>query len=111
MASPLRRLRSALEARTQAWIRRRQGIDPEPLRLHRGRIYILPTALGLAYATMVFAMVLGALNYGNNLGSASVLLEPGLVTMHHCHGTLPASRSGCRHRIGVAGRDVTACCL
>jgi uncharacterized protein (DUF58 family) len=109
MASPLRRLRSALEARTQAWIRRRQGIDPEPLRLHRGRIYILPTALGLAYATMVFAMVLGALNYGNNLGLglAFLLASLGLVTMHHCHGTL----SGLEIRLAgtesaFAGRNV-----
>jgi uncharacterized protein (DUF58 family) len=90
MASVTRRLRSALDARTQAWIRRRQGIDPDPLRLHRRRIYILPTALGLAYAAMVFAMVLGGLNYGNNLGLglAFVLVGLGLVTMHHCHGTL-----------------------
>jgi uncharacterized protein (DUF58 family) len=109
MASPLRRLRAALEARTQAWIRRRQGIDPEPLRLHRGRIYILPTPLGLAYATMVFAMVLGALNYGNNLGLglAFLLASLGLVTMHHCHGTL----SGLEIRLtgtesAFAGRDV-----
>jgi uncharacterized protein (DUF58 family) len=110
MASPLRRLRSALETRTQAWIRRRQGIDPEPVRLHRGRIYILPTPLGLAYATMVFAMVLGALNYGNNLGLglAFLLASLGLVTMHHCHGTL----SGLEIRLAgtesaFAGRDVT----
>ena len=110
MASPLRRLRSALETRTQAWIRRRQGIDPEPLHLHRGRIYILPTPLGLAYATMVFAMVLGALNYGNNLGLglAFLLVSLGLVTMHHCHGTL----SGLEIRLAgtesaFAGRDVT----
>lgn len=90
MPGVTRRLRSALDARTQAWIRRRQGIDPDPLRLHRRRIYILPTPLGLAYAAMVFAMVLGGLNYGNNLGLglAFLLVGLGLVTMHHCHGTL-----------------------
>jgi uncharacterized protein (DUF58 family) len=90
MASLLRRLRSGLEARTQAWIRRRQGIDPDPVRLHRRRIYILPTPLGLAYAAMLFAMVLGGMNYGNNLGLALafLLVSVGLVAMHHCHGTL-----------------------
>jgi uncharacterized protein (DUF58 family) len=90
MARLLRRLRSALQSRTQAWIRRRQGIDPDPVRLDRRRIYILPTPLGIAYAVMVFAMVLGGLNYGNNLGLglAFLLASLGLVAMHHCHGTL-----------------------
>jgi len=90
MARPLGRLRSAIEARMQAWIRRRQGIDPDPVRLHRRRIYILPTRLGLAYAAMLFAMLLGGMNYGNNLGLALafLLVSLGLVVMHHCHGTL-----------------------
>lgn len=84
------RLRAALDARMQAWIRRRQGIDPDPTRLDRRRIYILPTPLGIAYAAMVFAMVLGGMNYGNNLGLALafLLVSLGLVAMHHCHGTL-----------------------
>jgi uncharacterized protein (DUF58 family) len=84
------RLRSALDARLQAWIRRRQGMDADPTRLDRRRIYILPTPLGIAYATMLFAMVLGGLNYGNNLGLALafLLVSLGLVVMHHCHGTL-----------------------
>ncbi len=58
--------------------------------LRRGRIYILPTPLGLAYAAMVFAMLLGGLNYNNNLGLAFAFLLAGLglVAMHHCHGTL-----------------------
>lgn len=90
MAEPTRGLRSALDARVQAWIRRRQGPDPDPVRLDRRRIYILPTALGLGYAAMVFAMVLGGLNFGNNLGLglAFLLASIGLVAMHHCHGNL-----------------------
>jgi uncharacterized protein (DUF58 family) len=110
MARLLGRLRSALDARTQAWIRRRQGIDPDPLRLDRRRIYILPTPLGVAYAAMVFAMVLGGLNYGNNLGLALafLLVSLGFVVMHHCHGTL----SGLVLRLtgtesAFAGNDVT----
>jgi uncharacterized protein (DUF58 family) len=90
MAKLLRRLRSAVAARSDAWMRRRQGLDADPVRLDRRRIYILPTPLGLAYAAMVFAMVAGGLNYGNNLGLALAFLlaSLGLVTMHHCHGTL-----------------------
>lgn len=52
-----------------------------PIRLDRRRIYVLPTAFGLVFATMLFVMSIGALNYYNNpallltalLGSVSVL--------------------------------------
>lgn len=90
MRHAIRRLRALADERMGAWIRRRQGADRDPVSLHRGRIYILPTRLGSAYAVMVVAMVAGGLNYGNNLalGLAFVLASLGLVTMHHCHGTL-----------------------
>ena len=85
-----RRLRARLAARMGAWVRRRHGVDRDPVRLGRGRIYILPTRLGIAYAAMVVAMVAGGLNYGNNLalGFAFLLASLGLVAMHHCNGTL-----------------------
>lgn len=90
MRALIRRLRAEIDRRTQAWLKRRQGADRDPVLLHRRRIYILPTRLGLAYAAMVFAMVLGGLNYNNNLGLglAFLLVSLGLVAMHHCHGTL-----------------------
>jgi uncharacterized protein (DUF58 family) len=78
----------------------RQGRDTDPVTLRRGRIYILPTRLGMAYAAMLFAMLLGGMNYNNNLGLALtfLLVSLGLVTMHHCHGTL----SGLRLRLAGA---------
>jgi uncharacterized protein (DUF58 family) len=90
MRKLIRRLRASFDERMQAWLMRRQGKDRDPVLLHRRRIYILPTRLGLAYAAMVFAMVLGGLNYNNNLGLglAFLLVSLGLVAMHHCHGTL-----------------------
>jgi len=90
MPATLPRLRHALDARVQAWIRRRQGPDADPVRIDRRRIYILPTALGVGYALMVFGMVLGGLNFGNNLGlgMAFLLASIGLAAMHHCHGNL-----------------------
>ena len=90
MRDALRRLRADLDRRMGAWIRRRQGPDRDPVRLVRGRIYILPTGLGVAYAVMVVAMVAGSLNYSNNLGLglAFLLASLGFVAMHHCHGTL-----------------------
>ena len=109
MRSLFRRVRAAFDERMQAWLRRRQGVDRDPVLLHRRRIYILPTRLGIAYAVMVFAMVLGGLNYNNNLGLglAFLLVSLGLVAMHHCHGTL----SGLTLRLlatdpAFAGQDV-----
>ena len=90
MRRTLRRMSAAARGRMGAWILRRQGRDTDGVVLRRGRIYILPTTLGLAYAAMVFAMVIGGLNYGNNLGLAFgfLLAGVGLTAMHHCHGTL-----------------------
>lgn len=90
MRQAIRRLRAGLDARVGAWIRRRQGADRDPVPLRRGRIYILPTRLGAAYAVMVAMMVAGGLNYSNNLalGLAFLLVGLGFVAMHHCHGNL-----------------------
>lgn len=50
------------------------------------QVYILPTPTGLLYGAAVFAMLLGSLNYQNNLGLlfAFFLTAVGLVAMHHC---------------------------
>jgi hypothetical protein len=90
----IRAVRRGLDQRAQAWIRRRQGPDHDPIVLGRQRIYILPTGYGLAYGTMVFSMLLGGMNYNNNLGLGLtfVLASLGLVAMHHCHGTLAGLR-------------------
>jgi uncharacterized protein (DUF58 family) len=72
------------------WIRRRQGPDRDAVTLERGRIYILPTGLGGAFGVMLVAMLLGSLNYGNNLGLALTFLLAalGVVAMHACHRNL-----------------------
>ncbi|HEY5789039.1 MAG TPA: DUF58 domain-containing protein, partial [Gammaproteobacteria bacterium] len=88
--------RALLRDAARRWIRRRQGPDLGSVRLHRGRIYILPTGLGLAFAAMLVAMLLGSLNYANNLGLAFTFLLAalGLVTMHACHRNLAGLRVG-----------------
>ncbi len=45
--------------------------EPLPIVLDRRRIYTLPTGFGVAFALLIFVMLLGALNYGNN---AAILL-------------------------------------
>ncbi|MEY2920122.1 MAG: hypothetical protein RL261_1427 [Pseudomonadota bacterium] len=105
----LRDLRARIEQRTRAWIRRRQGADVDPVVLRRQRIYILPTRLGVAYGAMLFAMLLGGMNYNNNLGLGLtfMLVSLGLVTMHHAHGTLAGVRLRLLEAVpGFAGGDV-----
>lgn len=102
-------LRAHIDQRTRAWIRRRQGDDADPVELRRQRIYILPTRLGVAYGGMLFAMLLGGMNYNNNLGLALtfLLVSLGLVAMHHAHGTLAGVRLRLLEAIpGFAGNDV-----
>lgn len=84
------RFRDRLQGIARGWIRRRQGPDRGPVTLRRGRIYILPTALGAAFGVMLFAMLLGSLNYANNMGLALtfMLAALGLVAMHACHRNL-----------------------
>jgi uncharacterized protein (DUF58 family) len=109
MRNAIRRLRAGLDERMGAWIRRRQGVDHDPVALRRGRIYILPTRLGAAYGGMVVAMVAGGLNYGNNLGLglAFLLVGLGFVAMHHCHGTLVGLESRLlATESAFAGQDV-----
>jgi len=84
----------ALAARMRSvaadWARRRQGNDGHAVTLRRRRIFILPTRHGLVFGAVVFAMLLGSLNYGANLGFALTFLLAGLalVAMHHCHNNL-----------------------
>jgi uncharacterized protein (DUF58 family) len=105
----LRDLRATIERRAHAWIRRRQGADTDPVELRRQRIYILPTRLGIAYGAMLFAMLLGGMNYNNNLGLGLtfLLVSLGLVTMHHAHGTLAGVQLRLLEAVpGFVGSDV-----
>ena len=53
--------------------------DPEslPARLDRRRVYVLPTRFGLFYATLLFTMTAGSLNYNNNPALLLALLLAG----------------------------------
>ena len=80
----------SLERWAAGWARRRQGADAHAIALRRRRIYILPTRFGVVFAAMLFAMLLGSLNYGASLGFTLTFLLTGLglVIMHHCHNNL-----------------------
>ena len=61
-----------------------------PLTLDRRRIYILPTGQGLVFLGMLGAMLLGAVNYQNNLAFLMTFLLAGvaLASLVHCFRNL-----------------------
>lgn len=86
--------RRELRRRVRAWARRRVGEDVEPLVLVQRRLYILPTRQGMVFGLILFAMLLGAMNYSNSLafGLTFMLTGLGFVAMHHAHRNLLALR-------------------
>ena len=82
--------RRAVAAKAERWARKRQGTDRPATELHSRRVYILPTAVGLVFALMAFTMLLGSMNYNNNLsfGLTFLLTGLGFVAMHQCQRNL-----------------------
>lgn len=59
--------------------------DAFPAVLHRRRIFILPTGFGIFFSILLFAMLMGSLNYANSLGLILTFLlgGSGLLAMIH----------------------------
>lgn len=102
----MRRLRQL----SRRWARKRHGVDADPLTLPSRRIYILPTGMGIAFALMLTAMFIGAMNYANNLalGLTFLLGSLALIAMHYCHRNLSGIviRSASSEPV-FAGHDAT----
>src|ERR1700722_6962404 len=83
-------MRQAALDKLRAWTARRHGPDSLPIKIHRRRLYILPTRFGIMLALVLAAMVIAGLNYNSNLGLAFAFLMASiaLVTMHHCNRNL-----------------------
>src|SRR5438105_14716802 len=77
-----------------AWMRRRQGVDLLPVALERRRLYILPTGTGVAFAALLFLMLIAGLNYGNS----PALFLPFLLGAV----ALVRVQQGHRHLLGIA---------
>ena len=73
-----------------AWARRRQGEDRLPVTIATRRVYILPTRAGLAFAALVFVMLLAGLNYANSIALLLTFLLAGfgMIAMHLTHRNL-----------------------
>ncbi|MCH9694918.1 MAG: DUF58 domain-containing protein [Gammaproteobacteria bacterium] len=83
-------LRTRATQRVRRWARKRQGSDASNTRLRPGRVYILPTGVGLIFGLMAFAMLMGSMNYNNNLSFVLtfLLVGVGFVAMHQCQRNL-----------------------
>jgi len=88
--SVIGRIRQGVTSHAARWARKRQGSDSGITQLQSRRVYILPTGVGLVFALMVFAMLLGSMNYNNNLSFVLTFLlsSLGLVAMHQCQRNL-----------------------
>jgi uncharacterized protein (DUF58 family) len=87
---PFAPLAARVRSRSAQWMRRRQGLDRLPVTLERRRLYILPTRAGLAFAALLFLMLLAGLNYANSLALflTFLLAAFALVAMQQCHRNL-----------------------
>jgi len=81
---------SAARERFITWAIRAKTPEPSPIVLHRQRIYVLPTRTGLAFATTLVVMLIGAINYNLGLGYALTFLLGGLgvVDIFHAFANL-----------------------
>ncbi len=83
-------VRDRATLRVRRWARKRQGTDAATTELRPRRVYILPTGVGLVFGLMVLAMLLGSMNYNNNLSFilTFILIGIGFVAMHQCQRNL-----------------------
>lgn len=74
----------------EAWVTRYQRPSPQPIRLDRRRIYILPTGQGYAFALLLLLLFLWSINYSNSMGFAFTFLlaAVALSSMWHAHDNL-----------------------
>ncbi|WP_304299354.1 DUF58 domain-containing protein [Chromatium okenii] len=79
------RITSAMQRHFHNWLRRVPIGNDGIARIWARQIYILPTSSGLMFGAVVMLMLLGSLNYQNNLGLLFTffLVAIGLLAMHH----------------------------
>jgi len=92
------RLLAPLNRALMRWVRRRGPTHP-PLTLRYRQIYILPTGFGWIAGLLLAGMLLGSLNFNNNLGLLTTFLVAGtgLLSMHMAHRNLDGLRIGRVH--------------
>ena len=61
------------------------GLDKEPLRLNRKRIYLLPTWHGLLFWSMLVLLLMGSINFGLSLGFVLTFLLASVAIVSILH--------------------------
>jgi uncharacterized protein (DUF58 family) len=69
----------ALRRRLDRWLFQLRGPQAGPVVLVHRRVFILPTAHGLVYCTVLLIMLAGSINYGLSLGFVLTFLLGGLA--------------------------------
>ncbi|MDJ0758098.1 MAG: DUF58 domain-containing protein [Woeseiaceae bacterium] len=92
----LPRLNKLIGRRVRSYAFKRQGKDADVTALKPGRVYILPTGVGFVFALMTFVMLLGSMNYNNNLSFVLtfLLISVGLIAMHQCQRNIVGLETG-----------------
>ncbi|MDT8384451.1 MAG: DUF58 domain-containing protein [Gammaproteobacteria bacterium] len=90
---------------------RGEGPEAGPIHLGQRRVYILPSKMGVYIGVMLLVMLLGAVNYNNNLGLALTFLlaSIGIVGILHSYRNLlhlrldvgPVPSAFCGETLGV----------
>lgn len=69
----------------QRWLDRRVPPESPRVRLHRRRLFILPTRLGYTFALTLGLLLIGSLNYGTSMGFVVTFLLAGSGTLGMLH--------------------------
>lgn len=67
------------------WLFRLSGPEAAPVVLGQRRVFVLPTAAGLAFAATLLLLLIGSINYGLGLGYALTFLLAGLGVVSILH--------------------------
>ena len=81
---------NAVVVRIADWIAGRHGPEAGDVMLDRRRVYILPTAPGVAFGVVTLILLIGSINYMLQLGYLLTFLVASMavVGMHHTHSNL-----------------------
>ena len=75
----------SLRQRVRHWLRLDGLVEPNPIVLGQGRIYVLPTRAGLAFIVALLIMLLTSINYTLSLGYGMVFLLGAVMTVSAFH--------------------------
>ncbi|TVQ33246.1 MAG: DUF58 domain-containing protein [Wenzhouxiangella sp.] len=110
--------RAAFRRWADRWIQRR-GPSKPPLSLGYRQIFILPTGFGWIFGLITLAMLMGSLNFNNNLGLLTAFMVAGLavngmlvafntlhgLTIRHCWAAPVFAGEPARLRVSLANDD------